>query len=314
MRNILNDLGRERKAFIFLIDYEMQKPLYWLLDDAQEEFLYDFNGISNNQIQPEKPSQWAFEKTPLSLDDYANKFHQVKYHLGYGDSFLVNLTCKTKIETDLSLQEIYHAVRSKYKCALRDQFVCFSPETFIRIENHQIRSFPMKGTIDAAIPNAKSIIMQDAKEAAEHATIVDLIRSDLSRVAKNVHVSKFRYYEEIQTHEKKLGQVSSEITGTLEEGFQDRIGDIIFDMLPAGSISGAPKPKTLDIIRNVEQAERGYYTGIAGIFDGEELDSCVLIRYIDQEYVYRSGGGITSQSLLEKEYMEMIEKVYVPIY
>ncbi len=314
MRNILNDLGRERKAFIFLIDYEMQKPMYWLLDDPQQEFIYDFNGINNNPLQSEKPAQWAFQKTPILLESYATMFKQVKHHLGYGDSFLVNLTCQTKINTDLSLQEIYHAVRSKYKCTLKDQFVCFSPETFIRIENHQIRSFPMKGTIDAAIPDAKEIIMQDEKEAAEHATIVDLIRSDLSRVANNVHVSRFRYYEEIQTHEKKLGQVSSEITGTLEEGFQNRIGDIIFDLLPAGSISGAPKPKTVEIIRNVEQAERGYYTGIAGIFDGEQLDSCVLIRYIDHEHVYRSGGGITSQSSLEKEYKEMIEKVYVPIY
>ena len=314
MRNILNDLGRERKAFVFLIDYEMQKPLYWLLDDPQQDFIFDFNGFSNTRLFPEKPAAWTFQKNPMQLDAYAPMFQRVKHHLGYGDSFLVNLTCKTNIKTNLSLQEIYHAVRSKYKCTLKDSFVCFSPETFIRIEDKKIQSFPMKGTIDANIPGAKEIILNDKKEAAEHATIVDLIRSDLSRVAKNVHVSRFRYYEEIQTHQKKLGQVSSEITGTLEDGFQDRIGDIIFDLLPAGSICGAPKPKTLEIIQQIEQAERGYYTGIAGFFDGEKLDSCVLIRYIDQDGIYRSGGGITSQSEMEKEYTEMIEKVYVPIY
>lgn len=314
MQQILNALGRERKAFAFLIDFEMKKPLYWHLDDPQEEFLFDFNGVSNFKRKAETYAAWTFQKTPISLESYASMFKQVKHHLEYGDSFLLNLTCKTAIDTNLSLLDIFHAVQSKYKCILKDQFVCFSPETFISINNNNIRSFPMKGTIDAAIPNAKKIIMNDQKEAAEHATIVDLIRSDLSRVATDVHVERFRYYEEIQTHEKPLGQISSEVVGSLEEGYQERIGDIIYALLPAGSISGAPKPKTIEIINAVEKSERGYYTGIAGIFDGERLDSCVLIRYIGEDQMFRSGGGITFQSKLEDEYNEMIEKVYVPIY
>ena len=87
-------------------------------------------------------------------------------------------------------------------------------------------------------------------------------------------------------------------------------------MLPAGSICGAPKEKTVSIIQEVEQEKRGYYTGIFGFFDGENLDSAVNIRYLEKhqsEIRYRSGGGITSLSNLESEYNELIEKIYVPV-
>ena len=86
-------------------------------------------------------------------------------------------------------------------------------------------------------------------------------------------------------------------------------------MLPAGSISGAPKPKTLEIIRSVEDGKRGYYTGVYGFFDGTNLDSAVAIRFIEthnQTFYYRSGGGVTSQSNCAEEYQELLDKIYVP--
>ena len=92
--------------------------------------------------------------------------------------------------------------------------------------------------------------------------------------------------------------------------------DILLGMLPAGSICGAPKAKTVSIIQEVEQGPRGYYTGIFGYFDGENLDSAVNIRYLekkDGQLLYRSGGGITFLSDLESEYKELIEKIYVPV-
>lgn len=172
----------------------------------------------------------------------------------------------------------------------------------------------MKGTIDAEIPNAREQIMKNEKESAEHATIVDLIRNDLSMVAKDVHVARYRYYEIIKTNERQIGQVSSEIKGDLDPGFEKNIGEIIFSQLPAGSVSGAPKKKTLEIIKEVEEMDRGYYTGISGYFANGVLDSCVLIRFIDENGHYRSGGGITSRSEASIEYQEMIDKVYVPVY
>jgi len=95
------------------------------------------------------------------------------------------------------------------------------------------------------------------------------------------------------------------------------LGDIIFALLPAGSISGAPKTKTLEIIQLAEGYERGFYAGVCGYFDGKNLDSGVMIRYLEQEsdgLTFKSGGGITAQSDLVKEYEELIQKVYVPVY
>lgn len=93
------------------------------------------------------------------------------------------------------------------------------------------------------------------------------------------------------------------------------MGNILFDMLPAGSISGAPKKRTIEIIKEAETHQRGYYTGIAGVFDGKKLDTCVLIRFIENQQgqlVYKSGGGITSLSHEKEEYNELIDKIYVP--
>ena len=311
----LNQWGSENHPFVFLIDFECLKPMCWSLKEPINHFEYNFNGFTNI-VKSEKEFDEAVHliKTPISFDCYQKKFNYVKTEIELGNSFLVNLTSSTKIETNLSLDDIVQNAHSKYICHLKDEFVSFSPETFIQINNGKIKSFPMKGTIDANIPNAKELILANPKEIAEHATIVDLIRNDLSMVSDNVRVSNYRYYEEIQTQEGLIGQVSSKIEGTLPSDYNEKIGDIIFALLPAGSISGAPKNKTKQIINKAENAERGYYTGVAGYFDGANLDSCVLIRYLQADNTYRSGGGITSQSDLFKEYQEMINKVYVPVF
>ena len=200
---------------------------------------------------------------------------------------------------------------------LRDKFIVFSPEIFIKIKDGYVYSYPMKGTIDASLPNAESIIMNDPKEAAEHATIVDLIRNDLSIIASDVSVPKYRYIDRIQTNKGVLLQVSSEVRGKLQDNWLNNIGSILFSLLPAGSISGAPKKKTQEIIAEAETYNRGFYTGIMGYFDGENLDSSVMIRFIEKngnKFFFKSGGGITSRSELNSEYNEMIQKIYVPIY
>jgi len=102
----------------------------------------------------------------------------------------------------------------------------------------------------------------------------------------------------------------------MPKGYRDRLGEIVFSLLPAGSVTGAPKGKTLAVIREAEKADRGYYTGICGSFDGNNLDSAVLIRFIENNngiLHFRSGGGITFLSEAIKEYQELLDKVYVPI-
>jgi para-aminobenzoate synthetase component 1 len=256
-----------------------------------------------------------FKIYPVEFEKYKEAFDYVVHQISLGNSYLTNLTFPTRIETNLSLEEIYTYSRARYKLLLEDEFVVFSPECFVKIENGIISSYPMKGTIDASIPSAEEIILADEKEMAEHITIVDLIRNDLSIVASDVHVEKFRYMEKLKTNKKSLLQVSSKIVGELKGNYHERLGDIIFSMLPAGSISGAPKKKTVEIIQNAEKLGRGFYTGVFGYYDGKNLDSAVMIRFIEQTpegLVYRSGGGITFMSDANSEYQELIDKVYVP--
>lgn len=313
----LNAWGAQKTPFLFLMDFEMQKPIAFRLSDIHpEKILYDFNGATNTSDIPALDKNITLVKHPIGLEEYQAKFTQVLQRLEYGDSYLTNLTIKTRLHVNLSLHDLFFLSKARYRLLYKNDFLVFSPEIFIQIRNGNIFSFPMKGTIDAAMPSAEEKIKNDVKELAEHVTIVDLIRNDLSLISKNVRVTRFRYIEELKTNDKTLLQVSSEIVGDLDDDYNAKLGDIVASILPAGSITGAPKPKTIEIIRQAENEKRGYYTGVFGLFDGENFDSGVMIRFIEQSnglYYYRSGGGITTQSILEKEYQEAIDKVYVPV-
>ncbi|MCX6221812.1 MAG: aminodeoxychorismate synthase component I [Bacteroidia bacterium] len=311
----MNNLGQKGTPFLFVIDYEMNSPAIYTFQDAAKEGIYfSANGLRNKDIAVMGKQHLHFGKNPIGFPLYLTAFQKVLNQIHLGNTFLLNLTFPTEIETNWSLKRIFAKSSAPYRLLFKDQFVVFSPECFVRISNGEISSFPMKGTIDAAIPGAEDIIMADEKEKAEHATIVDLIRNDLSMVATNVHVKRYRYLEEIVAHDKRLLQVSSEISGTLPLGYQSNIGSIVCKLLPAGSICGAPKDSTLKIIKEAEGYERGYYSGVFGIFDGNNLDSAVMIRFIEKingKFFYKSGGGITMHSNPEKEYNELIDKIYV---
>ena len=314
----INELGTKRIPFFFMIDFEMKKPIIYPLDELPDHIWYDLNGVSNRKANEADSVFFRFEPNPVSKQEYTKAFAIVQGHLQYGNTFLLNLAFPSQVDTELSLEDVYHRSEAKYKLYLKDELVVFSPEIFVQIKDDYIYSYPMKGTIDAEAMGADLHILNDKKEIAEHSTIVDLIRNDLSMVAKEVRVTKFRYIDTIKTNINKLHQVSSEIRGKLSSNFHDRLGSILFTLLPAGSISGAPKPKTLEIIREAELYDRGYYTGVFGIYNGETLDSGVMIRYIEQiadgSLQYRSGGGITAMSNLETEYQELIDKIYVPTH
>ena len=240
----------------------------------------------------------------------------MKQNLLAGNSYLTNLTCRVPVTTNLTLEEIFLHSEALYKLWLKDRFVCFSPEIFVRIEKGKIKSFPMKGTIDATLPDAEQLLMQDAKEAAEHATIVDLIRNDLSMVSEHVEVTSYRYIDRLQTNKGPILQTSSEICGTLPEDYTAHIGDILFRLLPARSIT-CPQAQTVEIIAEAEDYERGFYTGIMGHYADGQLDSAVMIRFIEQEKRPAPLQGRRRhhrQKRWESEYNEVIQKIYVPIY
>lgn len=322
----MNAWGKEGRPFFFLLDFDLVKPVVLPLDELWLKSIRV--GFPNDLLDccfqqnpglPEKPvrKQVFLTHNGYPFDVYCKQFEKVMSGILAGDSFLVNLTCCTPVKLEGAFDDLFDRVYCKYKLQYGDEFLVFSPETFVRIRDGIIRSCPMKGTLDANLPDATNLLLNNAKEAAEHATIVDLIRNDLSMVAKQVEVSRYRYVDEIVAGSGKLLQVSSEVTGILPEDYTSHLGDILYTLLPAGSITGAPKKKTVEIIRSAENYQRGFYTGIFGIFDGKNLDSAVLIRFLENTpdgLVYKSGGGITAFSNLEDEYEEMLRKIYVPVY
>ena len=293
-------------------------PIVIPLDKVNKnEILFDFNGFSNfDYTNTQKLDKFNFEKYSLTYEAYKKKFDEIQQYLLRGDSYLVNLTCATKIDTTLSFEDIFVHSKAPYKLLVKNKFVVFSPEPFVRIKDGIITSFPMKGTINTSVPDAEKVILQNEKELAEHSTMVDLIRNDLSIVAKQVELKKFRYISRIKTFNSELLQVSSEISGKVKPELMTQLGNLFSALLPAGSISGAPKRKTVEIIKEVEGYERGYYTGVFGYFDGKNVESAVMIRFIEKindELYFKSGGGITIYSEAKAEYEELIDKIYVPV-
>jgi len=314
----ISSYAKQQIPFIFIIDYNSLKPVVIpIIEVNPDKILYNFNGVKNYTPVEVPPSgDFIKSKKPVSIERYEEAFNYIQKNQTDGNSYLTNLTFPTLVEMNYTLKEIFHISSARYKLWYRDQFIVFSPEIFVTIRDNKISSYPMKGTIDASITDAENIILNDKKEAAEHLTIVDLIRNDLSKVSKNVSVEKYRYIDKIQTAGKSLLQVSSEITGILDSDYPENLGKILKQLLPAGSISGAPKHKTVEIIKSAEKYDRGYYCGICGIFDGTDMDSGVMIRYIEKEnenYIFKSGGGITVYSELISEYQEMIDKVNIPV-
>ena len=351
----INRLASQDEPFLFVINYQGDKAFIRLLSDINpEECLFDFEGRGNlshiwKETLKEGISETTWQIEPPLYEDYERSFNIVKSNIMAGNSYLTNLTCRVPVSCNLSLEEIFHRAKGKYKLLLRRKrtltpFVCFSPETFVRIKGGRIYSYPMKGTLDASLHDAEKQLMEDRKEAAEHATIVDLIRNDLSRVAENVRVDKYRYIDVLHTNKGDILQTSSEISGRLPEDYQEHLGEILDAQLPAGSITGAPKDKTMQIIQEAEGYDRGFYTGIMGIYDQGELNSAVMIRFIEEEtspvdfeadgeknfkakegkaskgkepkasrkLYFKAGGGITSKSDCRREYEEVIQKIYLP--
>ena len=315
--DLINTFTREKTPFLCVIDFDKSRSMVLPLDGIDPaELLYEINGVgnTNNKSVPNPLRHW--NKSPVTQKKYRKAFIKVQQHLYYGDTFLLNLTFPTGLSTNLNLIDIFHSSQAKYKLWIKDHFVTFSPEPFIKIEDGIISSYPMKGTIRSSVPDATKAILNDPKEKEEHLTIVDLIRNDLGIVARDIQVDRFRYIESVKTAQSDLLQVSSKISGRLQEDYWPNLGDLLERILPAGSVSGAPKKKTVEIIKSAESYSRGYFTGVVGLFDGNSFDSGVMIRFVEQRkngMVFKSGGGITVNSDWKKEYQEMIDKVYVPI-
>ena len=308
---LLNSLGKRREPFLFISDFKGENIEVILAKELEKEDV----AFTINESFVHKKHKHTLETFPINFTEYKKKFDKIVEKIKSGETYVLNLTQPTKVKTSLSLSEIFAITNAHYKLYYKDKFVCFSPEKFIQISEDTIHTFPMKGTIDASVHNAEAKILANAKEMAEHIMIVDLLRNDLSIVAQEVKVESFRYITELDAGRKKLLQVSSHISGKLTLDWHENIGTILQALLPAGSISGAPKKSTVEIIEKVEGYKRDYFSGVFGYYDGETLDSGVMIRFIEKTQkglIYKSGGGITLDSDALLEYNELQDKIYLP--
>lgn len=313
----MNKASHRGQPFFFILDFELQESIF--LPDALEQ--HDgrvfFNFPTAKTPDPIGTKQRiALHSNPESLESYTSRFDIIHRGLMRGDSFLTNLTLRTPIECTASLEDIYLSSEATYRILLPGHFVAFSPECFVKLQGDELATHPMKGTIDAHLPNAAETLRADYKEGCEHHTIVDLMRNDLSRIANGVHVRRFKYLTELHTSSGELLQMSSEVVGSIDRSRGLHLGDLLLQLLPAGSISGAPKERTVELIQEAEGQSRGFYTGVCGYFDGKDFDSAVLIRFIEQDangkLFYHSGGGITINSSCKDEYHECLQKIYIP--
>ncbi len=315
----MNRAGELGDPFLFVFDFEMEKALFIEKPTFGKTILFKTPAYQNlfvNTSPADKVLSPMEVISFISSQEYNRGFNIVQNGIMRGDSYLLNYTVRSEVNFDGSLESIFYGTSSPYGICVPDEFVCFSPERFVRIAGGKIYSNPMKGTADASIPGAEENLKNSYKESCEHNTIVDLIRNDIGMVANNVIVERFKYTQKIESDRRSIFQMSSEISGDITPEYKSRYGDIFRTILPAGSVSGAPKESTLKIIREAEVLKRGYYTGVFGYFDGKELDSAVMIRFIEKKgdrLFYRSGGGITINSNPAEERDEAFKKIYLPI-
>lgn len=259
-------------------------------------------------------------KPKLSLEEFTEKVEKIKHYIHEGDIFQLVFSNPMEARYEGSLLNTYRILRTTnpspymfYFSGDDVEIAGASPETLVKVENGEIRTFPLAGTRprgrnkeeDAKLEKE---LLSDEKERAEHNMLVDLGRNDLGRLCKfgTVKVEKYMAVEKY-SHVMHIG---SEVVGQLRD--DKKAIDAVDSVLPAGTLSGAPKFRAMQLINELENDRRGIYGGAIGYVDFTgNLDVCIAIRlaYKRKGRVFvRSGAGIVADSVPEKEYEECRNK------
>jgi para-aminobenzoate synthetase component 1 len=316
------------KNKIFIVPFEEG---YFLKDQPQcskninkdkDSYLGTFEPLDESIFENYSESKINL-KPRYTKEEYIQKVNSIKREIALGNIYEVNFcfdfyadgVCINPLQLFKKLNNISKAPFSaliKYK----HQFILLSsPERFLKKEDNHLLSQPMKGTRAISGKREKDIeifneLKNNHKEQNENVMIVDLIRNDLSRIALKDTV-KVRELFGVYSY-NKVAQMISSIECEINP--EIKIDDILYNNFPMGSMTGAPKPKSLEIINNSEACPRGYYSGTIGFIDeNNNFDSCVTIRSIfyDEQYKKLSffvGSAITDLCNAEEEYEECLLK------
>ena len=253
-------------------------------------------------------------------EEYCRMVEKGKHYIHEGDIFQVVLSNRMEAEMEGSLLDAYRILRTEnpspymfYFSSDDLEIAGASPETLVKLEDGVLHTFPLAGTrprgkTEEEDQSLEKELLADEKERAEHNMLVDLGRNDVGKISKigSVEVEKYMCIERY-SHVMHIGSV---VRGEIRED-KDAI-DAVDSILPAGTLSGAPKLRACEIINELEDNKRGIYGGAIGYLDFTgNLDTCIAIRiaYAKNGKVFvRSGAGIVADSVPEKEYQECINK------
>lgn len=277
--------------------------------------------LREGEKKREPESRLLGEVTPLfSKEQFCDMVEKAKHHIREGDIFQIVLSNRLSAPFEGSLLNTYRVLRTInpspymfYFSGTDVEVAGASPETLVKLENGILHTFPLAGTrprgkTDAEDKRLEAELLADEKELAEHNMLVDLGRNDLGKISKfgTVEVEKLHSIERY-SHVMHIG---STVRGEIGDGY-DAL-DAIEAVLPAGTLSGAPKLRACQLIGELENNKRGIYGGAIGYIDFTgNMDTCIAIRiaYKKNGKVFvRSGAGIVADSVPEKEYEECLNK------
>lgn len=309
-----------RQKLIFITNMSLED-----IDEGYKEATEELEALAdlvrNGVKAEENDGKLLSEVTPLfSKEEYCAMVEKAKRHIHEGDIFQIVLSNRLSASFEGSLLNTYRILRTInpspymfYFAGTDVEVAGASPETLVKLEDGVLHTFPLAGTrprgkTEEEDRRLEAELLADEKELAEHNMLVDLGRNDLGKISKfgTVEVEKLRSIERY-SHVMHIG---STVRGDITEGY-DAL-DAIEAVLPAGTLSGAPKIRACQLIGDLENNKRGIYGGAIGYIDFTgNMDTCIAIRiaYKKNGKVFvRSGAGIVADSVPEKEYEECLNK------
>jgi anthranilate synthase component 1 len=300
----------------FVFDHKNKQAFYYY---RNENRLSEVETLLKKQDTPQGLT-YTQPKTNITKQQFEKIVTQAKEYITRGDIFQVVLSKQYQFQVKGDLTLFYQALRSInpspymyfFKAGER-QIVGSSPEMLVRVDNRMVETFPIAGTKpisqDAGENTRLAIeLLADQKERAEHVMLVDLARNDLGKICKYGSVSvpefmKIHQYSHVQ-------HIVSQVVGELKENLQSY--DALRATFPAGTVSGAPKVRAMEIINELEPSRRGPYAGAVGYFSyNGNSDFAITIRslFADENQAYiQAGAGIVADSVPEREWFETDHK------
>lgn len=303
---------------------ENEKRVYYDLEDKAELILKKMERPVSLQKDRFEPAEIEVTSN-LTQEEYEANVRKAKEYIKDGDIFQVVLSQRMEVESDVDPFDVYRCLRTSnpspylyYFDFVDYQVVGSSPEKLVSVNHGLVTTKPIAGTVPRGKTKEQDQklveqLMNDPKERAEHTMLVDLGRNDIGRVSKfgTVKVKNFMTVEQYS----KVTHLVSDVQGKLRE---DKTAlDALMSVLPAGTLSGAPKVRAMEIIDELENKKRGVYGGTVGYlaFDGN-IDTCIAIRTVvfkDGKGYVQAGAGIVADSVPAKEYMETKNKALAVI-